>query len=106
MYRVLAVAVASAIAAPVMAADLGTYMPAKAPPYVPAFSWTGTYVGANVGGTWGKFGFNPAATNNLTGAVSAPGSVSVNNNAVIGGVQAGYNWQTGQWVLGVEQDIQ
>jgi opacity protein-like surface antigen len=25
---------------------------------------------------------------------------------VIGGVQAGYNWQIGQWVLGLEQDYQ
>jgi outer membrane immunogenic protein len=81
-------------------------MPVKAPSYAPAFSWTGTYVGANVGGIWGKFDVNPATTNNLTGLVVAPGAMSINNSSVIGGVQAGYNWQIGQWVLGLEQDYQ
>jgi opacity protein-like surface antigen len=32
--------------------------------------------------------------------------VSVNSNSLIGGLQAGYNWQIGQWVLGFEQDFQ
>jgi outer membrane immunogenic protein len=81
-------------------------MPFKAPSYAPAFSWTGTYVGANVGGIWGSFDTNPATTNNLTGAVGAPGAMNITNSSVIGGVQAGYNWQIGQYVLGLEQDYQ
>ncbi len=48
--------------------------PFKAPDYAPPFSWTGTYVGANVGGVWGAFAFNPATTNDLTGAVGVPGT--------------------------------
>jgi opacity protein-like surface antigen len=32
--------------------------------------------------------------------------MSINNSSLIGGVQAGYNWQIGQWVLGLEQDYQ
>jgi outer membrane immunogenic protein len=31
---------------------------------------------------------------------------SLSNSAFIGGAQAGYNWQTNNWVLGVEGDIQ
>jgi opacity protein-like surface antigen len=38
--------------------------------------------------------------------VVAPGTMSINNSSLIGGVQAGYNWQIGQWVLGLEQDYQ
>jgi outer membrane immunogenic protein len=81
-------------------------MPMKAPAYEPAFSWTGTYVGANVGGVWGTFNVNPATTNNLTGLVSAPAGMDIKNNSLIGGFQAGYNWQIGQWVIGFEQDYQ
>jgi outer membrane immunogenic protein len=101
---ILGIVAVAVIAGPAAAADMG--MPYKAPGYAPAFSWTGTYVGANLGGVWGSFDVNPATTNNLTGAVGAPGVMSINNSNVIGGFQAGYNWQIGQWVLGLEQDYQ
>lgn len=104
MRLILGIVVATAIAGPVLAADMG--MPFKAPNYAPPFSWTGTYVGANVGGVWGAFAFNPATTNDLTGAVGVPGTMNLNNNSLIGGLQAGYNWQISQWVLGLEQDYQ
>jgi outer membrane immunogenic protein len=104
MRLILGIAFATALAGPVLAADMT--MPMKAPSYAAAFSWTGTYVGANVGGVWGKFDVTPATTNNLTGAVGAPGVMSINNSSLIGGFQAGYNWQIGQWVLGLEQDYQ
>jgi outer membrane immunogenic protein len=108
MRRILGIAMAVALGGPALAADL-YQAPVKTPAYAPPlFTWTGTYVGANLGYAWGTFDFNPVATNNITGAVSTPGSasVSVSNNNVIGGFQAGYNWQVGQWVLGVEQDFQ
>lgn len=104
MRLIFGIVLATALAGPVLAADMT--MPLKAPSYAPAFSWTGTYVGANVGGIWGKFDVNPTTTNNLTGAVGAPGAMSINNSSLIGGFQAGYNWQIGQWVLGLEQDYQ
>jgi outer membrane immunogenic protein len=104
MRLIFGIVLATALAGPVLAADMT--MPLKAPSYAPAFSWTGTYVGANVGGIWGKFDVNPTTTNNLTGAVGAPGVMSINNSSLIGGFQAGYNWQIGQWVLGLEQDYQ
>jgi len=104
MRLILGILFAAAIAGPVAAADMG--MPMKAPSYAPAFSWTGTYVGANLGGIWGTFDMSPTTTNNITGVVGAPGVMSINNSSVIGGFQAGYNWQIGQWVLGLEQDYQ
>jgi outer membrane immunogenic protein len=57
-----------------------------------AYSWAGPYLGANLGYAWGS------VHNNLT-----------KPSGVAGGVQAGYNWQTGQtgpFVFGVEGDIQ
>jgi outer membrane immunogenic protein len=106
MRRVLAILFTAALGGSAAAADLSRpYM--KAPsPYEPAFSWTGTYVGGNLGAGWGSFGFNPVTTNNLTGVATPSGAVSVSNSSVIGGAQFGYNWQTGQWVLGIEQDVQ
>ena len=105
MRHIFAAIVASAIAGPAMAADLS--YPVKAPPaYAPAFSWTGAYIGANLGGIWGTFDNTPATMNNLTGVVTAPGTTSTSSSSVIGGVQAGYNWQIGPYVLGFEQDIQ
>jgi opacity protein-like surface antigen len=100
---------AAAVAGEASAADMG--VPYKAPPsyapaYVQPFSWTGTYVGANVGGIWGTFDIAPAATDNLSGVVTLPGSVSLNSSSLVGGFQAGYNWQIGMWVLGLEQDYQ
>ncbi len=69
------------------------------------FSWTGSYVGANIG-----YGFGGE---DEVGA-HAPESVgvSVNNIAkfddggVFGGAQAGYNYQIGSFVVGLEADIQ
>jgi outer membrane immunogenic protein len=104
MRLILGIALATAIVGPVSAADMT--MPFNAPSYAPAFSWTGTYVGANVGGVRGKFDVSPTTTDNITGAVGAPGVMGINNSGVIGGFQAGYNWQIGQWVLGLEQDYQ
>jgi outer membrane immunogenic protein len=47
--------VAALMSAPAMAADLPTKrMVSKAPIVAPMFSWTGFYIGANVGGAWGE----------------------------------------------------
>lgn len=88
---VLALGVAAA-----SAADLPRHMPTKAPPvYVPpTWSWTGPYVGINGGYGWGNSDFSAPYS---TGSFSADGGV-------VGGT-LGYNWQTGQVVLGLEGDI-
>jgi len=107
MRRVLGIVLATTVlAAPALAADMA--YPAKAPPvpYGPAFAWTGTYMGANLGGIWGTFDMTAFATNNLTGAVASPGTISMSPSSLIGGFQVGYNWQVGTWVLGIEQDYQ
>src|SRR5580700_3233265 len=71
------------------AADLPhpSYYTAPAP--LSAYSWTGPYLGGNLGYDWGSISNNPARPSGFAG-----------------GVQGGYNWQTGQFVLGGEADIQ
>lgn len=58
---------------------------------VPAavYNWSGFYAGANLGYEWGKVS-----------------NTSVNPAGLQGGLQAGYNWQNGQFVFGGETDIQ
>ena len=54
-----------------------------------AYSWAGPYLGANLGYAWGSVDNNPTKPAGF-----------------VGGAQAGYNWQTGPWVFGVEGDIE
>jgi outer membrane immunogenic protein len=53
------------------------------------YSWVGPYLGVNVGYQWGSVTNWPA-----------------DPNGFLGGIQAGYNWQYGQFVYGLETDIQ
>lgn len=105
MRRVLVLlAVASTIALGLQsasAADLGT--PYKAPPPVPPmFSWTGWYVGVNGGGAWGQTDHSVTAS-----ALGLP-AATTGNFDVDGGLAGGtlgYSYQIGQWVLGLETDL-
>jgi outer membrane immunogenic protein len=56
-----------------------------------AYNWSGFYLGANGGGAWGTSNWDSAGSFNLSGAL-------------IGGT-AGFNWQTGHVVLGLEGDV-
>ena len=83
------------------AADLA--LKAPPPPPAPVYSWTGWYVGVNLGGSFGK-----AADTSTYGAGPTPfSSTSSRLDGVIGGGQIGYNWQVNSnWLLGLEADIQ
>ena len=74
------------------AADLPRKAPAYSPPPPPVASWTGCYIGGNVGGAWG----NVDATDINTGV-----SVSPNNSGFAGGGQIGCDYQMGPWVIGI-----
>jgi len=83
------------------AADLS--MPFKAPPPPPAFSWTGFYIGADVGYTWGK----DHTTEYFTATQAFTGfQWDYKANSFLGGVFAGGNYQIGGFVLGAEGDIE
>ncbi|MCB8820652.1 outer membrane protein [Microvirga rosea] len=67
---------------------------------VPVFTWTGFYIGVNAG-----YGWN---TNNGNGYYDPAFGYYGNGNdgGFVGGAQAGYNYQIGQFVIGVEGDVQ
>jgi len=107
---VAGIAAAAFCGAPALAADLPTKAPARA--YVapaPVFTWTGFYVGGNIGGHWGSdkissstdpLGWTPAGA----AFIDSNSPATLNSDGVIGGVQAGYNWQAGSGVFGIETD--
>jgi outer membrane immunogenic protein len=72
----------------------------------PQFSWTGFYVGANVGGVWGNSDLVDDGTGFFGSFLGSRGAVyGQRQSGVIGGFQGGYNWQTSFLVLGVESDF-
>jgi outer membrane immunogenic protein len=89
----------------VSASAAGTAQAAVAPPPVALYSWTGFYVGGNIGYNWGRSSDNSTLTN-TAGTVLFASSGTSNLDGVIGGGQIGYNWQMQNWVWGLEADIQ
>ena len=93
---------ASALSLSALAADLPARVPVAPVAYVPAFSWTGFYLG----GALGWIGTNPEYT---TGAIvlGTPFLVSSSSSkdGLSYGILSGYNYQVGQVVLGVEGDF-
>jgi outer membrane immunogenic protein len=72
------------------AADLPRKAPAYIPPAPPPITWTGCYIGANVGGAFG----HASATFNV-------GEVSTSGSGFAGGGQIGCDYQfAGAWVIG------
>src|ERR1700722_20761157 len=86
MKRLLLVGAAfGAQIASAMAADMAPFDRGPA-----VFSWTGAYIGADIGGAWSNI------QSNFGGG---------NASSVIGGVYAGYNWQFAPaWLIGIEGD--
>jgi iron complex outermembrane receptor protein len=74
-------------------------------PIVTAWSWAGPYLGLNIGYSAGKSKTDAVFSDATGSPLFATGSTE-NLNGLIGGAQAGYNWQAGNWVAGVEADIQ
>jgi outer membrane immunogenic protein len=90
------------------AADLGVRAAPPPAPVVIAPTWTGFYVGGNVGAGWAKNDTSVAGV--LPGTVlgtAVPFSIPLTSQTMtgfIGGVQGGYNYQFGTFVIGVEAD--
>jgi outer membrane immunogenic protein len=81
-------------------------MAVKAPAYRPApivDLWSGFYVGANIGYSWGNW----RADSNQLIYNFEQFAARPKLDGVLGGVQAGFNWRVApQWLFGVEADIQ
>jgi outer membrane immunogenic protein len=100
MSRLVLAAIAltgAGLAVSAQAADI-PYYGSRPPPYAgpltvaqpfDCYSWAGPYLGGNLGYAWGSVDNNPTKPSGFAA-----------------GVQAGYNWQRGPWVFGLEGDLQ
>src|SRR3977135_983071 len=99
---------AIAIAGSAYAADL----PYRGPPPVylpppPIFTWTGIYVGGQIGYAWARN--NGSINNPAPGIAGLPPTIfipfTLDLRGVIGGAHLGYNLQINQWVVGIEGSV-
>jgi outer membrane immunogenic protein len=100
------------------AADLPARTWTKAAAIDPSYNWTGFYAGVNAGGAWGHSDvatstiFDPVNNAgyfidaNTTALFNTVGRQRTSTSGFTGGIQAGYNWQSGHFVAGVETDFQ
>ncbi len=104
----IVIAAIALIGTPAHAANMAVKAPPP-PPTAPVYSWTGWYVGGNIGGGWGHRDVtftpnDPAAS--LFFLTAPPPSPSFDINGVVGGLQLGYNWQfQPTWLVGFETDF-
>ena len=101
MYKKLFLASAGALALTGSAALAAEPLP---PPPPPPFTWTGPYLGLQIGGAWGPgafdlIGINPA--NRRFFFFTASNTPS----GVLGGAHIGYQYQFNQIVVGVEGSV-
>ena len=87
---------------PAGAADLTT--PVYKAAVAPAWNWSGFYLGLNAGAIRDQGDITERAAGNIFGPFEATTGDSFQKTGFIGGGQVGYNWQTGQTVVGVEAD--
>lgn len=100
-YPLLGTVAAIGVTSIASAADLPTKAPASKPVYEPGYSWTGCYIGAHVGGGWGRKDVSngeilPFFNTQFHGFRD-------DIDGFLGGVQAGCDYQFAQnWVIGAE----
>src|SRR5579871_7060992 len=79
-------------------------------PPPPAYNWTGGYVGLTAGAEWGEY--DPRTSTNTffipatIAEINAAGVQSIKPVGFATGVEAGYNWQSGRFLWGLEGDLQ
>lgn len=98
------VAIGAIIATPALAADMG--MPVKAPPapVAPVYSWTGFYIGGELGGGWASETVAIVTQTSATPGFPVGFSSTRDLSGFLGGVNAGYNYQINQFVIGIDGD--
>jgi outer membrane immunogenic protein len=108
----LAAAILAISAVGASAADMAprTYTKAPLVPVAPIFSWTGFYGGLNAGYADPTANFGVVPGGSWIGDPDLPGVVAAATRNLglrgfTGGVQAGYNYQINNIVLGIEGDL-
>jgi outer membrane immunogenic protein len=99
-----------AIATQTNAADI--YSPGgykDSPSLIASPIWTGFYIGGHMGGAWSSIGTNSSTFWDGTSAnpwhYTNFGGEKLTSTDVFGGAQFGYNWQSTNFVYGVEIDL-
>jgi outer membrane immunogenic protein len=108
MKKSIGIAIALLIGTPAFAADMAIKAPRMAA--APAYNWSGFYIGVNGGYGWGD---DPVALSGpptglfFSGAAAGvfPTSLAAQPNGGVLGGQAGWNYQSGMTVFGLEGDI-
>jgi outer membrane immunogenic protein len=101
----LASALALGAAQSATAADMPVKAPVtRAPAAAVSAAWNGLYAGIEAGGAWSRFGWSHVNDNyfNTLAALVVGRDFSQTAAGVIGGGFAGYNYQAGALVVGVE----
>ncbi len=82
----------------------GGYKDQPVPQALSAPFWQGFYAGGNIGGLWSSI---DAASNIVfvMPGVTVQANESVSVNGLLGGVQLGYNFSSGNFLYGIEGDI-
>src|SRR5215470_17859000 len=83
----------TSVAVPVQAADMG------GTPYVAVNNWSGFYAGATIGFS------HTSADVSISPCLGFACSISASDTQFTGGLIAGYNWQNGNQIWGIEGDI-
>ncbi len=101
-------AIATLIGTPALAADMVVKAPPPAP--APVYSWTGFYIGANIGGGWGAQSVDYAPNDPMAVILfqsgGGPPPASFTSSGILGGIQLGYNYQfDSHWLVGFETDF-
>jgi outer membrane immunogenic protein len=108
-FAALALTGSLALTSGAFAADL------PVPAAAPVFTWSGWYIGGNVGWGWGPDNVRISPSSDATSiafftpafaAGAMPSRLGHREDGIFGGLQAGFNWQTGLLVLGIEVDAQ
>jgi outer membrane immunogenic protein len=103
MFRkiLLSTAALFAVSGTAFAADLPARSapPVYVPPPPPIFTWTGAYIGGQIG-----YEFGHSSTTGIT-AAGAADQIGYSPDGVVGGAHIGYNYQINQFVIGLEGDV-
>src|SRR5215475_4555781 len=75
-------------------------------------AWDGGYFGLNIGGTFPKAHTTTTTVFSPTGyfastsvpAIAAAGNQKSSDVSLSGGIEGGWNWRDGNWVIGLEGD--
>lgn len=107
MNRVVLVSVA--LGAIVASSSAGAAdLPFKAAPQAvapAAYDWSGVYVGGHIGGGWATNDFSDPGLGIVGTLLGVPVIQTTDSSGFIGGVQGGWNYQIGRFVVGTELDF-